>query len=182
MFFWSLIRIWLSSLSVSLIIQMENFGWVETIFDNGRRLRSPRGVQSRFRGTRTMQYPLCEMRDCSLFSLHQHWERTPSGIVSWTAARILRRNKRMKEFEGGRRPSKGRGGNKGEMIRQNIQESEWTMRTERAVNSVGKERMILLFNSIILQGDCHFVEKFVNLEGQSNHKLPNVEQRYLELE
>ena len=47
------VRMWLSSLSVSLIIQMEIFAWVETIFDHGKRLLSPRRLQSRFRGTTT---------------------------------------------------------------------------------------------------------------------------------
>ena len=54
--FLSLIRIWFTSLSVFLIIQMEILGWVETFFDLGKRLWSPRRVQSRFRGTRTMPY------------------------------------------------------------------------------------------------------------------------------
>ena len=29
--------VWLSSLSVSLLIQMQNFGWVDTFFDQGKR-------------------------------------------------------------------------------------------------------------------------------------------------
>ena len=33
---------------------------------------------------------------------HQHLEGTPSGVVFWTAAGIVRRNERVKEFEGGR--------------------------------------------------------------------------------
>ena len=41
---------------------------------------------------------------------HQHQERTPFEDVSWTAAGIVRQNERMKEFEGGRRPTKGRSG------------------------------------------------------------------------
>ena len=35
---------------------MENLGWVETFFAHGKRLRSPRRVQSRFRDTRTLPY------------------------------------------------------------------------------------------------------------------------------
>ena len=50
-------------------------------------------------------------------------------------------------FEGGRRPTKGCSGTKGEMIRQNIEDLEWIMRTERSITSIGKERMILLINS-----------------------------------
>ena len=55
-FFVSPIRIWLSSLSVSLFIQIQNFAWVGTIFDHSKRLRSPRRVQTRSRGTRTLSY------------------------------------------------------------------------------------------------------------------------------
>ena len=55
-FFVSPIRVSLSSLTVSLIIQIENCGWVETFFDQGKRLLHSRWVQSRFRGTRTMPY------------------------------------------------------------------------------------------------------------------------------
>ena len=55
---------------------------------------------------------------------HQHQAGTPSGVVSWTAAGIVRRNARMKEFEGDRRPVKGRSGTKGEFNRQTTQESE----------------------------------------------------------
>ena len=65
----------------------------------------------------------------------------------------MRRNERMKEFEGGRRPTTGRSGTKGEMSRQIRLEFEWMLTTERSIISVGKERMILLFNSTILQGD-----------------------------
>ena len=38
------------------------------------------------------------------------------------------------------------------------------MRKEPEMNTVGKERTILLFKSIILQGDCRFVEGFVSCE------------------
>ena len=55
-FYLSRIRIWLSSLNDSLIIQIQNFAWVETILDHGKRLRSPRWLQSRLRGTRTLPY------------------------------------------------------------------------------------------------------------------------------
>ena len=62
---------------------------------------------------------------------HQHRERTPSGAVFWTAAArdeagIVRR---MKEFEGGRRPTKGCSGTKwnqgreAEINRENREES-----------------------------------------------------------
>ena len=58
---------------------------------------------------------------------HQHWERTPSDVVSWTAperdtAGIVRQNERMKEFEGGRRPTKGRSGTMEERNRKSIEE------------------------------------------------------------
>ena len=59
---------------------------------------------------------------------HQHRERTPSSIVSWTgsggdAVVVVRQNERMKEFKGGRRPTTGRSGIKEEMNRQTTQES-----------------------------------------------------------
>jgi hypothetical protein len=50
-----------------------------------------------------------------------------------------------------------------QMIRQSMQESEQMIKTEGQTILSGEERMILLFNSTILQGDCHFVEKFFNL-------------------
>ena len=46
------------------------------------------------------------------------------------------------------------------MNRQNIQESEQVSTTEGQVMPSCKERMILLFNWTILEGDCHFVEEF----------------------
>ncbi len=89
---------------------------------------------------------------------HPHEERTPSGVVSWTAterdtAVIVRQNERMKTFSG-----EAEGRPKGavklwrkdrdtQMIRQNIQESSQMLRTARSIRSVGKGRMILLFNS-----------------------------------
>ena len=43
------------------------------------------------------------------------------------------------------------------------------------------ERMILLFNSIILRGDCHCVEECFSFERRSQNDRPNLEQRYLEV-
>ena len=51
-----------------------------------------------------------------------------------------------------------------QMNRQNIQDSEPMISTGGQIMSYCKERMILLFNSTILQGDCHFVEEFFNFE------------------
>lgn len=88
----------------------------------------------------------------------------------------------MKEFEGGR--PEGVVWNcaiEEEMNSQVSLESEQTLRTERSVRSVGKERVIILFNSIILQRDWHFVDGFVNFERRSNNDHPNTEQRYLEV-
>ena len=117
---------------------------------------------------------------------HQHRERTPSGVVFWAAAGrdaagIVRRNERMKEFEGGRRPTTGRSGTKGEMSRRISLESEQMLETERSVRSVGKERVIFLFHSTILQPDCQCVEECVNFERRSKNDPSNVEQRYLEV-
>ena len=77
---------------------------------------------------------------------HQHSERTPSGIVFGVEQR--ERYGRHSEVEWDNEGIFGGGlsGTKGEMIRQNIQESEWIMRTERSISSIRKERLILLFN------------------------------------
>ena len=66
--------------------------------------------------------------------------------------------------EGGRRPTKGRSETKEEGNRQTIEEVDSIIRTERSITSMGKERMIMLFNSTILQGHRHFVEEFFYLE------------------
>ena len=59
----------------------------------------------------------------------QHRERTPSGVMFWdrterNAVVIVRQSERRQEFEGGRRPTTGRSGIKGDMNRQTSQESE----------------------------------------------------------
>ena len=89
---------------------------------------------------------------CSRIREHQHRERMPSGVVFWdrterNAVVIVRQSERRQEFEGGRRPTTGRSGIKGDMNRQTIQELDEIMRTERWISSVGKESMILLFDS-----------------------------------
>ena len=103
---------------------------------------------SRFRGTRTM--PLRIEVVSVRVREHPHEERTPSEVVSWTAAGIVRRNERMKEFEGGRRPTNGRSGTMGEMSRQIPQQSELIRRTKCSISSVGKEKMIIPLKSSIL--------------------------------
>ena len=103
----------------------------------------------------------------------------PSNIPIEVVSVRVRRYERMKEFEGGRRPTTGRSRTKGEMNRQISLESEQTRRTEPSIRSVGEERMIILLHSKILRRDCHFVEELVNLERRSNNDRPNVEQRYL---
>ena len=40
---------------------------------------------------------------------------------------------------------------------------------EEQIVSSCKGKMILLFNSTILQEDCHFVEEFFNFERRSNN-------------
>ena len=56
------------------------------------------------------------------------------------------------------------------MNRQNIQESEQMITTKGQIMSACKKRMILLFNSTILQRDCCFVEKFCNFERRINNE------------
>ena len=75
----------------------------------------------------------------------------PSGIVFVTAAGrdtvgIVKRDERMKEFEGGRRPTTERSETEGEMHRQISFKCEPKRRTEPSIRSVGKDRMIVLFN------------------------------------
>ena len=94
-------------------------------FDQGQRLLEGSRVQSRFRGTRTMPYTVWAAGLVTPFVTpalthipievvivrvreHPHEERTPSGLVSWTAAErdaagIVSRSERKKEIEGGRR-------------------------------------------------------------------------------
>ena len=50
------------------------------------------------------------------------------------------------------------------MNEQNIQESEQMITTEGQITPSCKGRMILLFNSTILQRDCHFVKEFFNFK------------------
>ena len=100
---------------------------------------------------------------------HQHWERMPSGVVFWAgsdrdAVVIVRQNERMKEFEGGRRPTKGHSGTKEERTSEKIQELDEIIRTERSIRSVIKGRMIVLFISSTVQRDCYFVGAFFNFE------------------
>ena len=57
-----------------------------------------------------------------------------------------------------------------QMIRQNIQEPEQMIKSERQIISSGRERTILLSNSTILQGHCHFVEEFFNFETHINNE------------
>jgi hypothetical protein len=78
----------------------------------------------------------------------------------------------MEKFEGGRRPTKARSGTKWNFgtVQLSMRDRDEEMnrqiirRSESSIRSVSKEMMIILFNSTILQGDCHFVEEFVNFE------------------
>ena len=73
---------------------------------------------------------------------HPHEERTPSGVVPWAVEE---------------RQSV-------QINKQYSQESEQMITTEGQLVSSDKGSMILLFNSTILQGDCHFVVDFFNFE------------------
>ena len=53
--------------------------------------------------------------------------------------------------------------------KQHIQESEQMIATEGQIMSSCKGRMIHLFHSTILQGDCHFVEEFFNFERRTEN-------------
>ena len=50
------------------------------------------------------------------------------------------------------------------MNRQISLDSEQILRTEPSMKSIGKERMIILFHSTIIQGDGHIVKEFFNFE------------------
>ena len=54
--------------------------------------------------------------------------------------------------------------------RQNIEESEQMITTGGQIVPCCKGRMILLFNSTILQGDCHFAEEFFNFERRTKNE------------
>ena len=86
---------------------------------------------------------------------HPHQEIDTAGIV--------RQSERMKEVEGGRRAS-GNCAIEEEMNKQISLETEQMRKIERSIRSFDKERMTLMFNSTILQGDCHFVEKAFSFE------------------
>ena len=63
-------------------------------------------------------------------------------LCVWTEPRVVvmrvKWNERMKEFEGGRRPTTGRSGTNGEMHRQISLESEQMLRNEPSIRSVSK--------------------------------------------
>ena len=108
---------------------------------------------------------------------HQHLARTPSGVVFWTAAGMVRRNKRMKEFEGGRRPTTGRSGTKDEMNRRISLESEQMLETEGSIISVGKKEWFSCLTPQIWEGDCYFTEEFFNIEQRIKNNLHTEQQR-----
>ena len=100
-FFVSQIRVPLSSLSVSLVIRIENLGWVDTFWDLGKRLSwFSTGIQSRFRGTRTIP---CAPVGCgtghafrgTLSMPYTHWgsewqsERAPASRENATRCCVL---------------------------------------------------------------------------------------------
>ena len=97
----TLIGIWLSSLSDSPIIWMENFGCAETFCDQGKRRRSTRWVQSRSRGTRTILYTQwgneCQRERAPALGEKAFW-CCVSDKVEKDAAGIGRLNDRMKAF------------------------------------------------------------------------------------
>ena len=79
-------------------------------FDRGKRLRSTRRVQSRSRGTRTIPYVYwgseCQSERAPAWRENAFW----CCVLDSSRHRcrvIVRRNERMKEFEGGRRPTEG---------------------------------------------------------------------------
>ena len=64
--------------------------------------------------------------------------------------------------------------------RQNIQQSEQTLTTEGQIMLSCKGRMIRLFNSTILQGDCHFVQEFFNFERRTENNQSQFSDRETE--
>ena len=78
---------------------------------------------------------------------HQHLERTPSWVVSWTAAGIVRRSEKMKKFSRDAAVEVWKRDRDAHMNRKNIPESEQMITTEGQIISSCKGRMILLFNS-----------------------------------
>ena len=80
---------------------------------------------------------------------HQHEERTPSGVVSWTVEARERFTDQQTQY---------------------AKESEQMITVEGQVMPSCKGRMILVLKSRILQGDCHFVEEFFNLRNSSRER------------
>jgi hypothetical protein len=118
---------------------------------------------------------------------HPPEERTPSGCCVWDrierdTAGIVCEYKNFRRRPKADQKTLWNCAIEEQMNRQVSFECEQMWRTEPSMKSVGKERMISLFNSTILQGDCHFVEQVFDFERRIKNDLPNVEQRYLELE
>ena len=61
-------------------------------------------------------------------------------------------------FEGGRKPTKGRSGTRGEMVRQNIKRSQWVLKTERSISFILKEGVIIPCTTSILRRRLPFHE------------------------
>ena len=138
--FWFSIRVWLSSLSVYRIIGIETVVWFEPFLINAWDFLRVAECNQHFVAPATCHIPLWATRLDTRFVApalyhmpigvvsvwvreHPHEERTPPREVFWTgsdsdAADIVKQNERMKEFEGGRRPTEGRSEIKGAIIRQ----------------------------------------------------------------
>ena len=97
------IRIWLSSLSLSLIIQKENFGCPQSFLDQRKRLLQDSRVQSRFPGTRTIPSTQwcgeCQSERAPALRENAFWCCVLDRIERDTAG-IVRRNERMKGVRG----------------------------------------------------------------------------------
>ena len=129
---------------------------------NSRRTGQGYNPRSGFRGTRTLPYAYwggeCQSERALAFRGNPFW----SCVLDSGRERYSRHSaaewQNEGSFEGGRRPTKGRSGTKAEMMRQNSQESEWILRTERSISSTRKERMIIPRNTSIMRRRLLFLE------------------------
>ena len=134
------VRIWLSSLSVSLIIQKENCGRVLTFLIEAKDFDQLGACNQDFVAPAPYHMPI-EVVSVTVRE-HPYEERTPSGVVSWTVEARQRCSDQQTKYP----------------------KVEQMITSKGQIMSSCKEIMILLFKSTSLQRDCNFVETFFNFE------------------
>ena len=192
-------------MSIPPIMEIENFGCLDTSFDQGQSLRQGSRVQSRFRGTRTMQYtpvtcgtvhffrgthtlPYASWRStCQSERTPALSEITPSGVVSWTE-RVERESEWRNSREADRIAQWNQVGiwncaTEHERQRwrdeQTKQERVWSSIKNWGANPVS----FLRKNGLSLEfrrGDCHFVREFFNFKPAINKSSQRLNRNWRE--